>query len=119
MSEDKFQEQVITKLDEMTKLDEIKDAFIQNERDHGELSSKIESVRGELSSKIESLRTEPSSKIESLRGGLSSKIESLRTEVELLRTEIQKKFNSHLRWSIGTAIGLATLVFVIAKYVVN
>ena len=52
LSEDKFQEHVLKKLDEITGL------FIQNEKDHGDLSSKIESVRGDLSSKIESVRTE-------------------------------------------------------------
>ena len=94
LSEDKFQEHVLKSLDE------IKGLFIKNERDHGELSSKIESVRTE----VESVRTE---------------IESVRTEVESIRTEIHKTLNSQFRWYIGTSIGLATLVFAIVKYVVN
>ena len=93
MTQEKFQEHILKELTD------IKSLFIQNEKDHGELFSKVESVRTE----VESVRTE---------------VESVRTEVESVRTEIHKTLNSHLRWSIGTAIGLATLVFVIVKFVV-
>ena len=107
MTQEKFQDHVLQELSK------IKDLFVKNERDHGELSAKIESVRTE----VESVRTE----VESVRTEVASvrtEVESVRTEVESVRTEIHKSFNSHLRWSIGTAIGLATLVFVIVKFVV-
>ena len=86
----KFQEHVLQELSN------INDSFVKNETAHGELSTKIESVKSEL----------------------SPKIESVRTEVESVRTEIHKNFSIHLRWSIGTAIGLAGLIFVIVKFVV-
>lgn len=48
---------------------------------------------------------------------LSTRIESVRTEVESVRTEIHKTFGLFLRWTIGVAISLTGLVFLIAKYV--
>lgn len=78
MTQEKFQEHVLKELGE------IKNLFIKNEQDHGELSTKVESIR---------------------------------TKVESVRTEIHKTFNLHLRWSIGIAISLTGLVFILAKYV--
>ena len=104
MTQEKFQEHVLQELSN------INDSFVKNETAHGELSTKIESVKSELSPKIESVRTE----VESVR----TEVESVRTEVESVRTEIHKNFSMHLRWSIGTAIGLAGLIFLIVKYVV-
>ena len=85
MTQEKFQEHVLKELGE------IKNLFIKNEEDHGELSNKIESVRTE--------------------------VESVRTEVESVRTEMHKSLNMHLRWAIGTTIAIASLAFVIAKYI--
>ena len=96
MTQEKFQEHVLKELSE------IKNLFIKNEQDHSILSTKISDVHSELSTKIESVRTE---------------VESVRTEVESVRTEMYKTFNSFLRWTIGVAISLTGLVFIIAKYI--
>ncbi len=99
MTQEKFQEHVLKELGE------IKNLFIKNEEDHGKLSTKIESVKTE----VESVKTE----VESVR----TEVESVKTEVESVRTEMHKILNVHLRWAIGTTIAIATLAFVIAKYI--
>ena len=48
---------------------------------------------------------------------LSNNIESVRTKIESVRTEIHKNFSSYLRWSIGIAISLTGLVFLMVKYI--
>ncbi|RKU15987.1 hypothetical protein C6501_06020 [Candidatus Poribacteria bacterium] len=92
MTQEKFQEHILKELGE------IKNLFIKNEEDHGKLDSKIESVRGEL----------------------AEKIESVRTEMESIKAEINDKFNSQLKWIIGSMLGfgikIAALVFLIIKY---
>ena len=75
----------------LKELSDIKNLFIKNEEDHAKLSNNIESVRTE--------------------------VESVRTEVESVRTEIHKNFSSYLRWSIGIAISLTGLVFLMVKYI--
>ena len=93
MTQEKFQEHVLKELGE------IKNLFIKNEQDHGELSTKISDVHSELSTKISDVHSELSIKIESVR------------------TEVHKTFNSFLRWTIGVTISLTGLVFIIAKYI--
>ena len=103
MTQDEFQKYVLIELAE------IKNLFIKNEQDHGELNTKVESVRTEVESvrtEVESVRTE----VESVKGELTEKIENV-------KTEIHKTFNSHLRWSIGISVSLVGLAFIIAKYV--
>ena len=110
MTQDEFQKYVLIKLAE------IKNLFIKNEQDHGELNTKIGSVRTEVESvrtEVESVRTEVESvkvQVESVKGELTERIENA-------KTEIHKTFNSHLRWSIGISISLVGLAFIIAKYV--
>ena len=99
MTQEKFQELVIEKFDK------IGDLLRKNEEDHGNLSTEIESVRTE----VESVRTN----IESVR----TEVESVRTNIESVRTELHKSINTFLRWTIGAAISVATLAFIMAKYV--
>ena len=56
MNQEKFQEHVITQFDQIQKqfteiqkqFTEIQKQFTKNEKDHGELSTKVESVRSEM-----------------------------------------------------------------------
>ena len=72
-------------------------------------------LKTELKGDVAELRAELKADIAELRTELKADIAELKTDIAGLRAEVRGELNTHLRWIVGTIIGVAVLAVTALK----
>ncbi len=84
------------------------------------LNAKIDGVEAKLNAKIDAVEQKLGAKIDAVEQKLGAKIETLEQKLEAktarVETKIAEAQTASTRWTVGTAIALAGLLWAIVKY---
>jgi chromosome segregation ATPase len=85
------------------------------------LNGRIDAVKDSFTERVDAVRDSLTGRIDSVRDSLEGRIDSVKDSIGALAERFDGKLRSMevkmIRWFVGTAIAIASLVFGIAKFV--